>query len=287
MGKKKEEQGCCPDTHAKYFEIILIIGFLLSIILLIINMILNLWYFKGSTFLLIFEIVPIAFNAFSIILSIILRMWRSDDSVLKKNFSSSRNVSYFLLVLILINLLSTITEVVLYSFVYNQYHLADEYNDCETKDNCSEDKYKKLEEKSEKLGKILEKIINNPKKISYHFKDDKEVEKKYNILKLLPWIAFCFNLFIQLLMAIFDIILMGRIKIKNHFGFPKDDNNQSDKNKIIDDDINEKKGSKKKKKSKKVNGIDNLNAESDATELKKQKDKKKKKRRKSTKKEHN
>ena len=100
MGKKKEEQGCCPDTHAKYFEIILIIGFLLSIILLIINMILNLWYFKGSTFLLIFEIVPIALNAISIILSIILRMWRSDDSVLKKNFSSSSNVSCFLLVLI-------------------------------------------------------------------------------------------------------------------------------------------------------------------------------------------
>ena len=254
-------------------------------------MILNLWYFKGSTFLLIFEIVPIAFNAFNIILSIILRMWRSDNSVLKKNFSSSSNVSCFLLVLIIINLLSTITEVVLYSFVYNQYHLADEMKNyfkvCAKKNNCSLNEYKKLEEKYEKLGKILEKIINNPKKISDDFKDEKEEEKKNNILKLLPWIAFCFNLFIQLLMAIFDIILMGRIKIKNHFGFPKDDNNQSAKNKIIDDDINEKKGSKKKKKSKKVNGIDNLNNESDATELKKQKDKKKKKRRKSTKKEHN
>ena len=182
MGKKKEEQGCCPDTHAKYFEIILIIGFLLSIILLIINMILNLWYFKGSTFLLIFEIVPIALNAISIILSIILRMWRSDDSVLKKNFSSSSNVSCFLLVLIIINLLSTITEVVLYSFVYNQYHLADEMKNyfkvCAKKNNCSLNEYKKLEEKSEKLGKILEKIINNPKKISDDFKDEKEEEKK-------------------------------------------------------------------------------------------------------------
>ena len=260
---------------------------------LIINMILNLWYFKGSTFLLIFEIVPIAFNAFSIILSIILRMWRSDNSVLKKNFSSSRNVSYFLLVLIIINLLSTITEEVLYSFVYNQFHLEDEmencWEDCEAKNNCSEDKCNKIEEKSKKLREILEKIINNPKKISYDFKDDKEVEKKYNILKLLPWIAFNFNIFIQLMMSIFDIILMGRIKIKSHFGFSKDDNNQSAKNKIIDGDINEKKGSKKKKKkkSKKANGIDIINIESIETNLQKKTKKKKKKRKKSTKKEHN
>ena len=31
MGKKIQSEGCCPDTHAKCFEIILIIGFLLSI----------------------------------------------------------------------------------------------------------------------------------------------------------------------------------------------------------------------------------------------------------------
>ena len=101
MGKKKENQGCCPDTHAKCFEILLIIGFLFSIIILTINLILNIWLFKLSIFLLVFAIVPIGLNAISFISSIILRLWRSDGSVLKKNSSPSSSVAGFLLFLVL------------------------------------------------------------------------------------------------------------------------------------------------------------------------------------------
>ena len=108
MGKKNQSQGCCPDTHAKCFEIILIVGFLLSLIALIVNLIFNLWCFKLSIYILVLSIVSIAMSAISIILSIILRYWRSDDSVLKKNSSSSSGVSSFLLGLVIINILSCI-----------------------------------------------------------------------------------------------------------------------------------------------------------------------------------
>ena len=112
MKKKKSilRLGCCPNTHTKFYEITLIIGFSLSLVLLILNMYLSLWFFKMSYYLLSLEIIPIAFNVINILLSIILRCWRSDGSVLKINFSSSICVSCFLLVLIIINLLSSIVE---------------------------------------------------------------------------------------------------------------------------------------------------------------------------------
>ena len=88
--KVKEKQGCCPDTHAKYFEIILIyyllIGFILSFIILTINILLSLWFFKLTFYLLILGILTITLNFISHILAISLRIWRSDGSVLRKKF---------------------------------------------------------------------------------------------------------------------------------------------------------------------------------------------------------
>ena len=86
-------QGCCPHSNAKIFEIILIIGFLLTIILLIINLALTIWFFKNSHSLFIIEIGLLGLNALSFILSIILRIWRSDGSVLNSNLSSSNTVA--------------------------------------------------------------------------------------------------------------------------------------------------------------------------------------------------
>ena len=109
--------GCCSNTHAKNFEIILIVGFFFAISILIINFIFTLWWFKLSYPLFIIEIGMLALNAISFFLSIILRIWRNNGSVLNANFSSSISVSYFLLVLVIINLLSSIAEEVLFSFV--------------------------------------------------------------------------------------------------------------------------------------------------------------------------
>ena len=117
--EEEEEPGCFPDTHAQSFEIALIICFILSCVLLIVNMLLTLRFFKSNYVLLILEIIPTALNFISIILSVTLRLWRSDGSVFKKNFSSSNCVSCLLLVLIIINLLLSIIEEVVFGFLHS------------------------------------------------------------------------------------------------------------------------------------------------------------------------
>ena len=286
MGKKNQNQGCCPDTHAKCFEIILIIGFALSIIVLTVNFILNLWCFKLSIYLFILIIASIALSAISIILSIILRVWRSDDSVLRINYSSSNTTSCFLLVLVIINILSSVSEETLYYFIYDYFIIEDKFFECINDINNICPEITDLSKKSEKASETLKKILNKVEKKGFGYKDDKDEENKKKLIKLVPWIAFNFNILILILMIVFVIILKGRIKIKNHFGFPPKDNSQSSKSEIIinDKSIADKKLSKKKKKKKEANVIDFSNVESDAaTNLKNKKIKKKKKKRNSKK----
>ena len=294
MGKKYENKGCCPNSHAKCFEIILIFGFILSLAILIVNLILNLWYFKASDVILAFNIIPIGLNGISAILSIILRLWRSDDSVFKNNFSSSSSVAYLLLVVVIINLLSSIAEEVLYSFIYNYFYYDKKIGNLEDElenlretgipDQSISDKIDKLKKKAVDNSKILEKLVT--KEIDFGAID--QIENKLNILEILPWIALNFNNLIQFIMIIFIIILIGRIKLKNHFGFPQDDKNQSANYKINDNgeiDEKSKKKKRKKKKDKEVDGLDASIAGSDATKLKSKKKKNKKKKSSSKKKE--
>ena len=286
MGKKYENKGCCPNSHAKCFEIILIIGFILSLAILIVNLILNIWYFKASDIILAFNIIPIGLNGISAILSIILRLWRSDDSVFKNNFSSSSSVAYLLLVVVIINLLSSITEEVLYSFIYNDIYYGKKMVELAENGNLDQSILEKLGKKFEDNYKILEKLVT--KEINFGTEDPDKIENKYNILEILPWIALNFNNLIQFIMIIFIIILIGRIKLKNHFGFPQDDKNQSANYKINDNgEIDEKslKKKRKKKKDKEVDGLDASIAGSDATKLKSKKKKNKKKKSSSKKKE--
>ena len=166
---------------------------------------LTLIHFKIFYLLLILEIILIALNFISTILSIILRLWRSDESVFKKNFSSSSCISCLLLVIIIINLLLSIIEEILYIFFYMLSN--------------------PTENTPEIIIKILDKIINNDV--------EEPNENKFKIFKILPWIAFNFNIFIQILLLILIIILKGRIKLKSHFGFPKKEDNQSTQNKMI------------------------------------------------------
>ena len=286
MGKKYENKGCCPNSHAKCFEIILIIGFILSLAILIVNLILNLWCFKASDVILAFNIIPIGLNGISAILSIILRLWRSDDSVFKNNFSSSSSVAYLLLVVVIINLLSSITEEVLYSFIYNDIYYGKKMVELAENGNLDQSILEKLGKKFEDNYKILEKLVT--KEINFGTEDPDKIENKYNILEILPWIALNFNNLIQFIMIIFIIILIGRIKLKNHFGFPQDDKNQSANYKINDNGEIDEKSKKKKKKKKKdieVNDMDASIAGSDATKLKSKKKKNKKKKSSSKKKE--
>ena len=294
MGKKKkkskdfeedeededDDDGCCPDTHAKCFELVLIVGFLIGIAALTVNLILNLFFFKLSTLLLVFTIVPAALNLISIIVSIILRTWRSDNSVFKKNFSSSSSAACFLLVLILINFLSTIAEDVLFYFAYKNLTLSEELIDClnRSNSNCDLDDLTKKIADIEKMNKIIMDKVKDD--VGYGI-DGEELEKKMDMLKLLPWAAFNVNLFIQLLSIIMDCILMGRINLKSHFGFPKEEKSKSSKNKMID--MYEKKNAKKKgKKKKRANGLEDLESDITIIKDKKTKNKKKKKKKKKT-----
>ena len=306
---KNKNQGCCPSVHAKIFEIIIIIGFILSIILLIVNLILSLWCFKCSYPLFIIEIGLLALNVFSFILSIILRIWRSNGSVLNQNFSSSKNVAIVNLVLVIINIFASIAEEVLFDFViyFISFFIDDEifyyyYIDLESLIQglyeilVSEYRYDGLRDKIDSLqemwGKIyiikqkrnkIKKIMNkNFENKLFSFLDniegyDKRNKKRKNnikILKIFPWIAINFNIFIQVLMFIFIIIIITRIKLKSDFGFPQSDDNQSVQNRMIDN-----LGDRKKKSRKKSTQTADLvsNAESVKRQLK---DKKKKKRRK-------
>ena len=286
MGKKYENKGCCPNSHAKCFEIILIIGFILSLAILIVNLILNLWCFKASDIILAFNIIPIGLNGISAILSIILRLWRSDDSVFKNNFSSSSSVAYLLLVVVIINLLSSITEEVLYSFIYNSFYYAKKMEELDENGNEDQSILEKLYKKAVDNSKIVEKLVT--KDIDDETEDPEKRENKQKILEILPWIALNFNNLIQFIMIIFIIILIGRIKLKNHFGFPQDDKNQSANYKINDNGEIDEKSKKKKRKKKKdieVNDMDASIAGSDATKLKSKKKKNKKKKSSSKKKE--
>ena len=87
----------------------------------------------------------------------------------------------------------------------------------------------------------------------------------------MPWIAINFNIFIQFLMVIFIIIIIGRINLKSDFGFAQtENNNQSVQNKMLN----------KKKTRRRSSGIKIANADSDATKLEIKKKKKKKKKKK-------
>jgi len=215
MTKKKKqghEFGCCPNTHAKFYEISLIIGFSLSLSLLIVNMILTLWCFKTSYCLLSLEIIPIALNAINIVLSIILRCWRSNGSVFKNNFSASIYVFYFILILIIINLLSSIVEEFFYFWVYVIYKSSEG----------------KIIANLNFAGDILDKIINKNDGDEGKGPSDSDLK----IVKILPWIAFNFNIFIQVLTLIFILIIRGRINLNSDYGFIKKDKSRSSMSKV-------------------------------------------------------
>ena len=306
--------GCCPHSNAKIFEIILIIGFLLTIILLIINLALTIWFFKNSHSLFIIEIGLLGLNALSFILSIILRIWRSDGSVLNSNLSSSNTVAVINLIFVIINLLLSIAEEVLFSFVFpfiiynigemtlmnNFFNGAfnvndinfgwnnnDDNNNLNNDDrNLNDDDYDDddyddddyywnsnggLEEnKLKNFYKIMDKLDEEKGEFGIDIDDDADftkILKKLDTLKILPWIAFNFNILIQFIMFIFIIIIIGRIKRRSDFGISRNETNQASQNRMLG-----------RRKSSDLKNLGLSNIDSDQKNLRKKKHKKKSKR---------
>ena len=213
--------GCCGSVHGKTFEILLIVTFILTEIILVVNLILTMWEFKLSHYLFIIEICLIVLNGLCVIFAIILRCWRSDGSVLNTNYSSSYCVSVFIIILVVLNFLGSVAEEVLFYFLYFLVN----YNIKGLEPDL--DYILKNKNKLEKIKKILIKILNNKKEedglLNFDKNDDlKKIKNKLNILKVLPWVSFNFNAFIQILAIIFIALIMKRINLKSDYGVPVD-----------------------------------------------------------------
>ena len=285
MNENNKNEGCCPSLHAKILEIILIIGFALAFVSLTVNLIILLWCIKRSYPLLIIGIRLIALNAISLVLSIILRAWRSNGSVYNTKFLSSYCLAIINFVLVIINLLSSITEEVLFSYVisiFSLYYSDDEDNqdisaimgmlDTYTENeivnffgsffNNFEEKFKEAKNYYKKEKIFADIMKRNFRENLFEGLSHDEILKKIKILKILPWITINFNILIQVIMLIFIIILILKISAKFDSGSQHLDTNQSVNNKML-------------------GNSNNLNPNgSESKELKEKKEKKKKKRRK-------
>ena len=270
MNRKPTNSVFLGKVHAKIFEILLILGFLTSIIFLIINFALTFWHFKLSTSLLTLEIVLLILNIFCFILSIILRVWRSNGSVFKNNFSSSNYLSIFLLVLIIISIICCIVEEVFFSFVGQFISLlnkmmspskrnleSDEFDDDDEFDDGDYELNKKMVKKEKMYLKIMNKLDINK---FGQGTDPDSFKKKMKIMEILPWISINFNLFILLLTLVFTIFIMERIKLKSDFGFQVNPTDQSSisKNKMVtsrnSDNLGNNINNQNKKNEKKLKG---------------------------------
>lgn len=187
--------GCCGKTHAKIFEILLIVGFSASVAILVVNLVLTMFIFKYSDIIFFSEIGIAALNFICIIFSIILRVWRSNGSVLDLHYSSSNAISIIILVIIILNLICSLGEDVLYYFIV-PFFVIEDY------------------EPAPKIKEIAKKLIN--KEPDENFGEN--LEKNKTILKILPWASASFSALVQIISMIFIILIRKRIKYKSDFG---------------------------------------------------------------------
>lgn len=202
----RTQMPCCGSVNAKAFEILLIIGFILSTAGLTVNFILNMYIFKYSYSIFSLEIVLMALNVFCLIFAIVLRVWRSNGSVLTTSYSSSLCLSSVILVFSIISLLGSgaLDGLFYYTIDYLTGDIFDKIDDPETLQK-RDDIYKLIFNKNEDMSK------DNNCDIS----DDKT---KLKILKLLPWISINVNAFVQVLSIFFLCIIRQRIKFKSDVG---------------------------------------------------------------------
>ena len=260
---------CCGSVHAKIFEILLIIGYILSIGGLAVNIVLTMYCFKYSYSIFFIEIGLAALNLVCLIFVIILRAWRSNGSVQTINNSGSLCLSSVILVFSIIILLGSGAEDGLFYYTISF---------------LTRDIFKEISDTNVLLNRqnIFLKIFN---KYNDLFKDENYLDifdnkSKLQILRLLPWISINFNALIQALSIFFICIIRQRIKFKTDLGSsqvvqtqvaqelnPNKTNSQrnsgtnlglSNNNGNIYEDIKLKKPRKKKKKhDEKENGLGN------------------------------
>ena len=197
---------CCGCVNAKAFEILLIIGYILSTAGLTVNFILNMYIFKYSYSIFSLEIVLMALNVFCLIFAIVLRVWRSNGSVLTTSYSSSLCLSSVILVFSIISLLGSgaLDGLFYYTIDILTGDILDKIDDQETLLKRY-DIYFLIFNKNKEMSKDNNCVIS----------DDKT---KLKILKLIPWISINLNAFVQVLSIFFLCIIRQRIKFKSDVG---------------------------------------------------------------------
>ena len=293
---------CFKNVHAKIFEIALIIGFVVCEILLIVNLAVNNWFLKYSSSILALEVLLVIFTFFCLIISIILRIFRSNGTIFNSTYNFSNYFSIIMLVLVIINILVSVVEDALFYYVYFYFTFT-------PSPNGNED-LKSIEKKMKAFTKIMNKMYKDSRRLSddddyydddyYDDYDDENIygeanklEKKMKRLKTLPWISFNFNAFLQILAAFVVIFLIIRIKNKSDYGTssqnaqPSSTQNHIKKSVLGSSEIRKSKTksksnrSKQKKDSKKQNYLKVSEPESEQEERIKKKKKGKKKKSKS------
>ena len=249
------QAACCSGVNAKVFEILLIICSLCSDILLIVNLFVTKWVLRYSSSILAFEIILPSLNMIVIIFSFIISIWRCNGSVYNTHFYSSLCISNFILVILIINFISSIVEDVLFYYIYSIMSLLYDYilifkrfieNDINFNEYSDiKKKIQSIEEKLEKKRKYYFKLMDRLKSNSANdilddnnndsndnnnndynnynddYYDDTKLNiliKKLKILNILPWASFNFNIFMQFLMIIFIIIIKQRIYSRTDSG---------------------------------------------------------------------
>ena len=208
-------------VHAKIFEIVLIVGFVICEIFLIVNLAVNNWFLKYSSSILAFEVLLVLFTFFCLIISIILRIFRSNGTVFNSTYNISYYISIAILILVIINILFSVVEDALFYYVYAYMTISE---------NNEEDYESRL-----KIMKAFQKIMNKYNEEGralsnddegyyddedYYDGDEEEndFEKKIKRLKALPWFSFNLNAFVQILAIFIILLLIKRIKDKSDYG---------------------------------------------------------------------
>jgi len=208
-------------VHAKIFEIVLIIGFVICENFLIVNLAVNNWFLKYSSSILAFEVLLVLFTFFCLIISIILRIFRSNGTVFNSTYNISYYISIAILILVIINILFSVVEDALFYYVYAYMTISE---------NNEEDYESRL-----KIMKAFQKIMNkyngegralsNDDEGYYDDEDyydgdeeENDFEKKIKRLKALPWVSFNLNAFVQILAIFIILLLIKRIKDKSDYG---------------------------------------------------------------------
>ena len=205
---------CFKNVHAKIFEIVLIIEFVICEIFLIVNLAVNNWFLKYSSSILAFEVLLVLFTFFCLIISIILRIFRSNGTVFNNKYNFSHYFSIIMLILVIINILVSVVEDALFYYVYAYMTISE---------NNEEDYESRLKIKKA-FQKIMNKYNEEGRALSndedYYDADEEEndFEKKIKRLKALPWVSFNLNAFVQILAIFIILLLIKRIKDKSDYG---------------------------------------------------------------------